>query len=133
MAFYVCISCSVNRITPTERIIILSVLETATRRFSIKKVLLTISQNSHDSTCARVSFLIKLQALGLSPFFNKVAGLRPTTLLKQETLTQALSCEFCESFENTFFYRKSLVAASVLFNCALETDMQNCNLAHPKP
>ena len=121
MAFYVCISCSLNRITPTERIIILSVWETATRRFSIRK---GIIDNFTKFTW---------QHLCQGLFFNKVAGLRPTTLLKQETLTQALSCEFCESFEQTFFYRKSLVAASVLFNCALETDMQNCNLAHPKP
>ena len=31
---------------------------------SIKKVLLDISQNSQENTCARVSFLIKLQASG---------------------------------------------------------------------
>ena len=37
-----------------------------------------------------------------SLFFNKVAGLRPSTLLKK-TLSQVLSCEFCEIFKNTFF------------------------------
>ena len=42
---------------------------------SCKKVFLKISQNSQENTCARVSFLIKLQA--------KVAGLRPATLLKK--------------------------------------------------
>ena len=31
------------------------------RRCSVKKVFLNISQNSQESTCARVSFLIKLQ------------------------------------------------------------------------
>ena len=30
-----------------------------------KKVLLELSQNSDENTCARVSFSIKLQALGL--------------------------------------------------------------------
>ena len=30
-----------------------------------KKVFLEISQNSQENTCARVSFSIKLQALGL--------------------------------------------------------------------
>ena len=35
------------------------------QRCSIKKVSLEISQNSHQNTCARVSFLIKLQASGL--------------------------------------------------------------------
>ena len=36
---------------------------------SVKKVLLEISQNSQKNTCARVSFLIKLQAWGLNTFF----------------------------------------------------------------
>ena len=48
-------------------------------------------------------------------FFNKVAGLRPVTLLKKrlrpqacnfikkEILVQAFSCEFCEISKNTFF------------------------------
>ena len=29
-------------------------------------------------------------------FFNKVAGLRPATLLKNESLNQLFSCEFCK-------------------------------------
>ena len=33
-------------------------------------------------------------------FFNKVTGLRPSTLLK-ETLAQVFSCEFCEISKNT--------------------------------
>ena len=36
--------------------------EAVARRCSVKKVFLEISQNSQESTCARVSFLIKLQA-----------------------------------------------------------------------
>ena len=35
------------------------------QRCSVKKVLLEISQNSQENTCARVSFLKKLQASGL--------------------------------------------------------------------
>ena len=42
-------------------------------------VFLKTSQNSQENTCARVSFLIKLQA----------------TLLKKETPAQVFSCEFC--------------------------------------
>ena len=34
-------------------------------RCSVKKVFLEIPQNSQGNTCARVSFLIMLQALGL--------------------------------------------------------------------
>ena len=48
-------------------------------------------------------------------FFNKVAGLRPATLLKKrlwpqacnfikkETLVQVFSCEFCKISKKTFF------------------------------
>ena len=39
--------------------------EAATRGVPQKKVFLEISQNSQESTCARVSVLIKLQASGL--------------------------------------------------------------------
>ena len=34
-----------------------------------------------------------------SLFYNKVAGLRPTTFLKRRL------CEFCENSKNIFFYR----------------------------
>ena len=36
--------------------------EAVVQRCSVKKVFLEISQNSQENTCARVSFLIKLQA-----------------------------------------------------------------------
>ena len=35
----------------------------AVQRCSVKKVFLEVSQNSQENACARVSFLIKLQAL----------------------------------------------------------------------
>ena len=38
-----------------------------------------------------------------SLFFNKVAGLRPATLLKQEALEEVFPCELCEISNNTFF------------------------------
>ena len=59
-----------------------------------------VPQNSQENTCTRVSF------------FNKV----------EETLAQVFSCEFCESFKNTFFYRTPPVAASPnrgYLNCAI--------------
>ena len=37
--------------------------EAVAQKCSVKKVLLEISQNSEENTCARVSFLIKLQAI----------------------------------------------------------------------
>ena len=62
---------------------------------------LEISQNSQESTCARVSFLIKLQAA-------------PATLLKR-TLAQVFSYEFCEISKNTFFTEHLRTTASVVF------------------
>ena len=44
-------------------------------------------------------------------FFNKVAVLRPATLLKK-TLAYVFSCEFCEISKNTFSYRTPTMAAS---------------------
>ena len=44
--------------------------EAVVRKCSVKKVFLEISQNSQETTCARV-------------FFAKVASLRPATLLKK--------------------------------------------------
>ena len=34
--------------------------------------------------------------------------------IKKETLTEVLSCEFCEIAKNTFSYRTAPVAASVM-------------------
>ena len=36
-------------------------------------------------------------------FFNKAAGLDPAKFFKQETSTQVLSYEVCETFKNTYF------------------------------
>ena len=64
--------------------------EAATAGVLLEKVFLEISQSSQENTCTRVSFLIKLQALGCN-------------FIKKETLAQAFSCEFCEISKNTFF------------------------------
>ena len=58
-----------------------------------------ISQNSHQNTCNRDSFLTKLHVWDLL-FFEK------------ESPRQVFSCEFCEIFRNTFFIKTSPVAAS---------------------
>ena len=77
----------------------LDTAEAVVRRCSIKKVFLKISQNSQEDTCARISFLIKLQAWELQ-------------LYKKETLAQVLSFEVYEVFNNTYFYRTPPVAVS---------------------
>ena len=56
------------------------------RRYSVKKVFLQISQNSQENTCASVSFLIKLLALGV---------------------TQVISCEFREILRIPFLQNTS--------------------------
>ena len=61
------------------------------KKQSVKNVLLEIWQNSQENTCARVSFLIKLQ--------KRDSG-------------RGVFCKFCEIFKNTFFHRTPLVAAS---------------------
>ena len=55
----------------------------------MKKVFLEISQDSQESTCVRVSFLIKLH------------------FIKKEILAQVFPCEFCEISENTFLQNTS--------------------------
>ena len=47
-------------------------------------------------------------------FFNKVAGLRTATLLK-ESLAQMFSCEFCEISKNTFFTEYLRATASNIY------------------
>ena len=78
-------------------------IETFFQRCSAKKMFLEISQNSQESTCARVSFLIKLKA-------------QACNFIEKETLTQVFSCEFCGISKSTFSCRTSSVAASVINN-----------------
>ena len=52
-------------------------------------MLLKISQNSLENTCARISFLIKLQAEAYN-------------FIKKQTLTQVFSYEFCEILRTPF-------------------------------
>ena len=61
----------------------------------MKKVILEISQNSQENTCARVSFLIKLQASDLLILGNKI------------------SYEFREISEDAFFTEHLRPTASV--------------------
>ena len=74
--------------------------EAAVQRCSVKTVFLESSQNSQENTCARVSFLIKLQVSGLQLYYKRDSG-------------TDVSCEFCKIFKNTFSYRAPQVADSV--------------------
>ena len=53
-------------------------------------VFLEISESAQENTFARVSFLIKLQALACD-------------FIKKETLSQMFSFNFCKISKNTFF------------------------------
>ena len=75
------------------------VYESSHQRCSIKKVFLKNSQNSQENTCAKVSFLIKLQVFLAGLFLIKLQAF----FLKKQTLAQVFSCEFCYIFKNTFF------------------------------
>ena len=66
--------------------------EAVTRRCSAKKVFLKISQNLQKNTCARASFLTKLQA-------------EASNFIKNETLAQVSSSEFCKNFYEHLFKR----------------------------
>ena len=61
--------------------------ESVTRRWSVKKVFLKISQNLQEYTYARVSLIIKMQA----------------NFIKKETPAKMFFCELCEIFNNIFF------------------------------
>ena len=79
-------------------------------RCFVEKVFLEILQNSQENTCARASFLIKLQTSACN-------------FIKKETLAQVFSCEFCEISKNIFFYRTPPVAAS---ECNLHISQHFC-------
>ena len=74
--------------------------EAVTRKCSIKKVFLETLQNSQENTCARVSFLIKLQALACN-------------FVEKQTLSQVFSWVFCEISKDNLSYRTPPMAASV--------------------
>ena len=86
-------------------------LETVARRCSVKKMLWENFQNSQETNCARVSFLIKLQV-------------EDCNLIKKEALAPVFSCEFFETSKNNFCYRTLPVAASLPFLSVLRLGKQ---------
>ena len=59
------------------------------REISVKILFLKISQNLHENTCSKVSFLIKLQT-------------EDCDFIKEEGPAWVFSCEIFEIFKNTF-------------------------------
>ena len=94
-------SASINNLNDCVNFRIKTVcLEAVSRRCSVKKVFLKISQNSQENTCARVSFLIKLHAIG---------GVlrRSATLLKKRLWHRCFPVNF-PKFSRTPFFIKHL-------------------------
>ena len=56
-------------------------------------------QNSQEHTCARVPFLVKLQA-------------ESCNIIEKQTMVLVFSFDFCEIFKNTFFYKTPPMVAS---------------------
>ena len=83
--------------------------EVVAQRCSVKKFLWEISQKSQENTCARVSFLTKLQA----------------STIKQ-TLAQVFFCEFCKSSRSTSCYRTPSVDASEIYLWTLTQTYKKC-------
>ena len=77
------------------------ILELVSRRCSVKKVFLKLSQNSEESTCARVSFLIN--------------SLRPATLLRKRFWRRCFPVNFVKFLRTLlkkfYFYRTPLLAS----------------------
>ena len=61
--------------------------EAVVRSCSVEKVFLEISQHSQGSTCARVSFLIKLHASGLSQYLLATNNFSLSITVKLEHLS----------------------------------------------
>ena len=87
--------------------------EAVTCSCSLENVSLKSSQNSQENTCARVSFLIKLQSSSMQVYYKRDSG------------KKAFSCEFGKTFKNTFFYRTPPLAASVSINYWPEQYLQH--------
>ena len=85
--------------------------EAATRGVFCEKVFLEISQNSQENTSASVSF------------FNKVAGLRPATLLKKRLWHRCFPVNLAKLLR-TPFSQTTYERLPLLCSCAKGTLMQ---------
>ena len=82
-------------------------------------MVLEISPNSPENTCARVSFLIKFQVWFLQLYYKK-------------TLAQVFSCEFCEIGRKPFLQNTSgrLLLLQSTENCRKSDVSKNSNVVY---
>ena len=73
-------------------------------------------RSSHRRRSVEIAFLrdfAKKQNIYARAFFNKVASLRPATLLKDRLWHSCFFCEFCETCKNTCSTKHFQTTASV--------------------
>ena len=87
------------------------------RGYCLKKVLLRISRNLREKTCARIFFKKKI----LYYFFY---------FSKNKTLAQLFSCEYCKIFKNAFFTENLRGEFLCLFLNESNTSSLLLNLSH---
>ena len=82
----------------------------------MKKGILEILQNSQENNCARVFFLVRLQA-------------QTCNFIKKETLAQVFSYEVCKISKNTFFTEHIWATASAhVMNLLLFLILESVNM-----
>ena len=91
------------------------------QRYFVKKVFLEISQNSQENTCARVSFLIKLQA-------------PPATLLKKRLWHRCFPVNFAKVLRTAFSIEHlwCLLRTHLLTKC-LNAVARRCSVKSVRP
>ena len=79
--------------------------EAVVQRCSVKKVFLKISQNSQGNTCARVSFLIKLQSSGWTPLVAASVFIRLSNFrLMLPVYIPYFPFQYCKKIRLRFFF-----------------------------
>ena len=94
----------------TKNMSVFSKVSSSLQEVFCKKGVPKTLQNSQENTCARVSFLIKLQALDCN-FIKKetlanvfsVNFAKTCNFIEIEILALVFFCEHCEIFKNSFF------------------------------
>ena len=97
-------------------------LGAAVQRCSIKKLFVEISQNSQENTCARASFLLKLQA-------------RPATLLKKRRWCRCFPVDFVKFRTKPFYTERFwwLLLESTIFLALMQFNSFFRHTGTPEP
>ena len=88
-------------------------IEAVAHRCSVKKVFLEIPQNSLENTCARASFLIKLQVFSKNTFFYRTPPMAASVTIR---LKKAVNIFFWDLIHPSVFwgYKTNLMGIKTL-------------------